>query len=196
MNLSCILAELEAFGCSNDLIESERSKKYLNITRDTGEFLSVLVKSTKSQNILEVGTSNGYSTIWLASALPENGLVTTIECSLQKISEAEVNFKNAQVSNKIHQIHGEAETSLAKLEAPFDFIFLDAERSLYMTMLVDIERLLKPGGLIVVDNAISHEHELSDFIEYFKQNAEYHCCLVPVGKGEFLAYKSEKFTSA
>jgi predicted O-methyltransferase YrrM len=190
MNLSNILTELEELGNSNDSIESERSKKYLNITRDTGEFLSVLVKSTKSQNILEIGTSNGYSTIWLASSLPENGLVTTIECSLQKFNEAQVNFEKAKLTNKINQIHDEAKSYLAQLNSKFDIIFLDADRSLYMSMVVEIEKLLKPGGLIVTDNAISHEHELIEFMEYFKRKSEYSCCLVSVGKGEFLAYKS------
>ena len=196
MNLSLILADLEELGHSNDSIEPERSKKYLNITRDTGEFLSVLVKSTRSQKILEVGTSNGYSTIWLASSLPENGLVTTIEYSLQKFNEAKINFENANLTSKIEQIHGEAKKSLIKLSGQFDIIFLDADRSLYMSMIIEIEKLLKPGGLIVTDNAISHEHELSEFMGYFKRKTEYSCCLVPVGKGEFLAYKSAKTKNA
>jgi len=196
MNLSYILTALEEFGQSNDSIESERSKKYLNITKDTGEFLSVLVKSTASQKILEVGTSNGYSTIWLASSLPENGVVTTIECSLKKFNEAKINFEKANLANKIQQIHGEAKTSLTKLIGQFDIIFLDADRSSYMSMIVEIEKLLKPGGLIVTDNAISHENELFEFMEYFKSKAGYSCCLVPVGKGEFLAYKSAEVKNA
>ncbi|HGE6115915.1 TPA: O-methyltransferase, partial [Vibrio cholerae] len=86
------MEDLEQFGIQNDLAQSDKSKKYLNITRDTGEFLSVLVKATGANRILEIGTSNGYSTIWLASALPDDGKVYTIEANPQKIEEASLNF--------------------------------------------------------------------------------------------------------
>ena len=88
MEFQRVMEDIELLGIQNDLAQSDRSKKYLNITRDTGEFLSVLVKATSSRRILEIGTSNGYSTIWLASALSDDGKVYTIEANSEKIAEA------------------------------------------------------------------------------------------------------------
>jgi predicted O-methyltransferase YrrM len=84
-----LLAELEQFGTTNDSATNERSRKMLNITRDTGEFLSVLVRATVARRVLEIGTSNGYSTLWLASAAQAiGGSVTTVELSDYKIGMA------------------------------------------------------------------------------------------------------------
>jgi predicted O-methyltransferase YrrM len=189
MDIEIFLEGLEKHGLENDSLDIEKSKKYLNITKDTGQFLSFLVKSSNSKNILEIGTSNGYSTIWLAKAIPEDGLVTTIELNPQKIKEAESNFRSTGLSKRINQIHGNAETVLDELSGEFDLIFLDSERSIYFSIKERIVDLLKKGGIIVVDNAISHRKEVEDFIQYFESRSEYTCCLVPVGKGEFLVYK-------
>ena len=93
--LEQLLAELEQFGSGNDSATTERSRKMLNITRDTCEFLSVLVRAIVARRILEIGTSNGYSTLWLASAAHAiGGAVTTIEFSDYKIALATKNFDN------------------------------------------------------------------------------------------------------
>jgi len=189
MDLDTILNDLEQKGIRNDKAESDRALKYLNITRDTGEFLRVLVLAARSSKILEIGTSNGYSTIWFASSIPPDGTVTTIECSERKIEEALSNFEKAGLADKIELLQGEAQAVIKDLSAPYDLIFLDADRSKYMDMVQDISRLLKSGGLIVCDNAISHESELAEFITYLKAQRHFATSLVPVGKGEFLAYK-------
>ena len=146
MDLDNILKELEQRGIRNDETQSDKDLKYLNITRDTGEFLRVLVLATRSSKILEVGTSNGYSTIWLASSLPPDGTVTTIEYSERKAEEALSNFERAGLANKISLLHGEAQAVLKDLSDQYDLIFLDADRSKYMDMIKDISRLLKIGG--------------------------------------------------
>lgn len=81
MDLTALLRELEQLGEENDATVEQKELKYLNITRDTGEFLAVLIKASVVRQALEIGTSNGYSTLWLASALPEDGHVTTLEVS-------------------------------------------------------------------------------------------------------------------
>src|ERR671914_3036762 len=91
--LEKLLVELEQFGMTNDGSTSERPRKMLNITRDTGEFLGVLVKATLARRMLEIGTSNGYSTLWLASAGRDiGGSVTTVEKHQYKIDLATANF--------------------------------------------------------------------------------------------------------
>ena len=97
--LEQLLAELEQFGIANDGATNERSRKMLNITRDTGEFLAVLVRATVARRVLEIGTSNGYSTLWLASAAQAiGGSVTTVEVSDYKITLATKNFCSFRIS--------------------------------------------------------------------------------------------------
>ncbi|WP_319522050.1 O-methyltransferase [uncultured Desulfosarcina sp.] len=191
MKFQKVLNELEQSGAQNDRIQTDKSKKYLNITRDTGEFFTVLVKATKAKNILELGTSNGYSTLWLASALPENGTVTTIERSEQKAKEAKANFERTNLLERIQLLIGNASDLLNDLKGEFDIIFLDADRSAYISFIPHILRLLKSGGIMICDNAFSHEEELKEFMEFFINRSEYTTCLVPVGKGEFIACKGK-----
>jgi predicted O-methyltransferase YrrM len=191
-SLSELLTELEGYGKANDRAVSERSRRMLNITHDTGEFLSVLVRAMPAQRVLEIGTSNGYSTLWLAGAVRAvGGNVTTVESSAFKIDLAAKNFARSGLALLIAQVHEDAGRLLARTEeAAFDLVFLDAERGEYPGWWPDIKRLLRPGGLLVVDNAVSHAGELAGFIDLVRADAEFTTCLVPVGNGEFLAVRS------
>ena len=164
----------------------------LNITRDTGQFLSVLVHATASKQILEVGTSNGYSTLWLAEAVSVNGgRVTTLEKYEYKIALAAKNFNRSGLSHVIAQVQCDAGEFLANLEeSSFDLIFLDSERSEYSGWWPHLRRALRNQGLLVVDNATSHPADVSSFIELVSSEKEFRTVTVPVGNGEFLAVKS------
>src|SRR5512136_3079685 len=95
-SLQVLLSELERFGEANDRVTAERPRRMLNITRDTGEFLSVLVRATSARRVMEIGTSNGYSTLWLASAArATGGVVTTVELSEYKVGLARRNFERS-----------------------------------------------------------------------------------------------------
>lgn len=187
--LSSLLNDLETKGIENDLHAIERKRKYLNITRDTGEFLAVMVKSIFAKQILEIGTSNGYSTIWLASALQSGGKVTTIESNPEKIEEARTNFAKANISSLVTILEGDAVRLIDDIADKFDMVFLDAERSIYPKIVNGIVRLTRSGGIIIFDNAISHRIELEPIVAYFSQRELYTTCLVPVGKGEFVIHK-------
>ena len=191
-NLHNLLKELEVFAKENDSSVTERELRMRNITRDTGEFLAVLVHATKARQILEVGTSNGYSTLWLADAVSAlGGKVTTIELSDFKVESAARNFARSGLASLISQIHAEAGITLSTLaDKAYDLIFLDSEKPLYPRWWADIKRVLKPGGLLIVDNAISHSEQLTDFFPLVQSDDDFVSCLVPVGKGEFLATKS------
>jgi len=190
MLLSELLSELESAGIENDSAVSDRSQKQLNITKDTGEFLSVLVKASGSKKVLEVGTSNGYSTLWLADAIPDTGKVVTLEIQQHKVDQAKQNFDRSGLANKIELVKADAIGYFSKSVEKFDFIFLDAERTEYMNFADTLVKSLEPGGLLVCDNAISHAAEIGEFIEYIKNCGQFSCSLVPVGKGEFIAYKN------
>jgi len=192
--LENLLAELEQFGKENDGSTTERPRKMLNITRDTGEFLAVLVRGTLARRVLEIGTSNGYSTLWLAEAAQAiGGSVTTVEKSPYKIDLSAANFARSGLATYILQVHDDAGRLLEReADGAYDFIFLDSERPEYPGWWPNLRRVLRPGGLLVVDNATSHPIEIAPFIALVKADAKFTTSLVPVGNGEFLAVRASE----
>ncbi len=186
------LKELERQGVVNDAAQTDRQAKMLNITEDTGRFLAILVQSTQAKAILEIGTSNGYSTIWLAEAAQvTGGHVTTVELLAAKVEMARSNIAQAGLAAYVTIHTMDAAAYLAATDsAVSQFIFLDAKRSEYCSLWEDISRILKPGGLLVVDNAVSHRQELSQFQAMIEANPQYQTVLVPVGKGELVVFKN------
>jgi len=189
--LTTLLAELAAFGATHDSDAANRATRMLNITPDTGDFLAVLVKATGARRILEIGTSNGYSTLWLADAAGSGGAVTTIERAPSKIALARANFARAGLAERIDQREGDAGDILRALDdGAYDLLFLDSLRAAYLAWWPDLKRVLRPGGLLVVDNATSHPQDMADFTAAVRADGSFTTSLVPVGKGEFLAVKA------
>ncbi len=190
-SLKTLLTELEKFGLENDARTTDRSNKMLNITRDTGEFLRLLIRALKAKRVLEVGTSNGYSTLWLAEAVqPLGGRIVTLEIAARKIDMARANVARSGMGEWVDLYSGDAGEFIKRQDAAsFDFIFLDSNRESYVGWWPDLERILVPGGLLVADNAISHAHELSAFCHLVQATGGYLTSLVPVGKGEFMVLK-------
>jgi predicted O-methyltransferase YrrM len=191
-SLAALKDELECFGVANDSATTERARRMLNITRDTGEFLSVLVSATAARRVLEIGTSNGYSTLWLADAANGiGGSVTTVEFAEYKIRLASANFARSGLSQFINLVHEDAGRFLQRSDASaYDFIFLDSEREEYSGWWPHLRRVLRPGGLLIVDNATSHVKQLAPFIALVTADPEFATCQVPVGNGEFLSVKT------
>ena len=191
-SLDSLLAELEVFGAANDQAHQDRPRRMLNITRDTGELLAVLVRTMGARRVLEIGTSNGYSTLWLASAAKAvGGRVTTVELSAFKAELAATNFARAGLVPFIEQLRDNAGAVLARQgPATVDLLFLDSERPEYPGWWPDLRRVLRPGGLLVVDNATSHADQLTSFIALVEADPEFTTCLVPVGNGEFMATRN------
>jgi predicted O-methyltransferase YrrM len=189
--LEALKAELERFGQETDSGTTERSRRMLNITRETGEFLSVLVRATAARRILEIGTSNGYSTLWLAEAAQAtDGTVSTVEVSEYKSGLAAANFARSGLGARIELVRDDAGRILRGSEdGRFDFVFLDSERSEYPGWWVHLRRVLRAGGLLVVDNAISHAEQMAPLVALVQADADFVTSLVPVGNGEFLAVK-------
>lgn len=152
-----LLKQLEEFGKKNYMF---------NISRKTGEFLNHLIKTNKPKNILEIGTSNGYSTIWLAIAAKEiNAKITTIEQNQEKIKLAQKNFQKAGLTNIII-IHGNALEEIKKLKQKFDFVFIDAIKKEYFDYLLLLLPKLKKGSIITAHNVISHKEKLKTYLEF------------------------------
>ena len=191
-SLDALKAELERFGESNDAATNDRPRRMLNITRDTGEFLAVLVRAAAARRVLEIGTSNGYSTLWLAGAVREiGGSVTTVECAEYKIGLASATFARSGLSPFITLVHDEAGRFLQRSDqGAYDLIFLDAERQEYPGWWPELRRVLRQGGLLIVDNAMSHVEEMAPFAALIRADSHFETCVVPVGNGELLSVKT------
>lgn len=192
MQLSELKNELARFGAENDAHETERARRMLNITPDTGEFLSVLVRFGNARRVLEIGTSNGYSTLWIAEAAAAiDGHVTTLEYAADKVAMARDAFARSGLADRITLVHGDAGQWLAQAaDASIDLLFLDSDREQYAGWWPQLRRVLRPGGLLVVDNATSHAAQMEPLRALLDADQDFGTSLVPVGNGELLAVRN------
>ena len=184
-------AELAALGPAHDAAEPDRHRRLLNITPDTGPLLALLVRATRARRILELGTSNGYSTLWLAEAARDTGgRVSTVEWRDDKTALARDTFRRAGVDDVVALHVADAGAVLgAAADGAYEFVFLDADRERYVAWWPDLARVLTPGGLLVLDNATSHAAELAAFTAAVAGAPAFTTALVPVGNGELLIHK-------
>src|SRR6266516_231549 len=154
--LRAFLANLYEFGRQHDATHTAHSERMLNITPDTGELLRMLVIAGNHRRVLELGTSNGYSTLWIAGACRQiDGQVVTVDKNPVKYELAKKNFRQAELEPWIDARLENVGDALASL-ADFDLVFLDTERSEYVGWWPALKKSVRPGGLLVVDNATSH----------------------------------------
>jgi len=134
----------------------ENTLPAIAVTAAQGKFLHLLARSIGAKRILEVGTLGGYSTIWLARALPEDGKLVTCELQQKHADVARKNLDRAGVSSKVEIIVGSATETLPKLtpSEPFDFAFIDADKENNAAYFIEARRLVKKGGVIIVDNVV------------------------------------------
>jgi len=135
---------------------TEQGLPNIGVSEAQGKYLSLLAKSIGAKRILEVGTLGGYSTIWLARALPADGKLVTLELSSHHAKTALDNVKMAGVDTQVTIIIGPAAESLAQLgpEDPFDLVFIDADKPSNVIYFREAKRLLRKGGVIIVDNVV------------------------------------------
>ncbi|MBN1329388.1 MAG: O-methyltransferase [Candidatus Heimdallarchaeota archaeon] len=185
-----LLIELEKIDTEERQKGLPVSVRMRNITPDVGLFLNMMVKTSKSKTILEIGTSNAYSTIWLGLAAKDNnGKIITLELDPRKISLARENLTKAGLIDIVQIIEGDAKESIKSLNIEFDFVFLDAEKEDYIDYFNLVFPKIKPGGIIIADNVVSHSEELKDYLEHVRSNPNTQSILIPVGRGEELTIK-------
>jgi predicted O-methyltransferase YrrM len=184
------LDELYAHGREHDAARADRLERLRNVEPETAELLGVLVRALGARRVLEIGTSNGYSTIWLADAAQATGgAVLSFEIEAERTEQARANLAQAGVEAELRtQDAGEALRGFA--DESWELIFLDAERPAYVGYWPDLLRVLVPRGLLVVDNALSHAKELVDFSELVYGADGVTSTLLTVGAGVLLIVKS------
>jgi predicted O-methyltransferase YrrM len=179
-----LLAELEEQGRANDSRETDRSRKFLNLEPDTAQIVSMLARGSRATRVLEIGTSNGYSTIWLAvSVAPAGGRVTSIDRSAEKQKMARENLAKAGLLDSVELLCGDATEILAALAGPFDFVFFDADRVTAHKQLALLLPKLAPPAFLLADNALSHPAEIADYLAAIRNLRDIQHALIPVGKG-------------
>ena len=185
------LAELYEIGRQHDAHEQERSKKMLNLEPDTARFLYILLRSSRRTRILEIGTSNGYSTIWLAwAASATGGHVISIDRDAHKQVLAEANLLRAELREVVDLVCGDATQVVADLPGPFDCVFFDADRYSAPAQLNLLLPKLTPGALLLADNALSHPGEIAAYLQALESLPDIDRVVLPIGKGLSLAYLS------
>jgi predicted O-methyltransferase YrrM len=124
------------------------------IDAEVGALLRVLALAAGATRILEIGAAIGYSGLWLAGALPDGGTLFTIEMDAGRARDAREHFARGGVADKVTVLVGDAQRMLAKVAGPFDVIFQDGDKLLYVPLLDRLVDLLRPGGLLLTDNVL------------------------------------------
>jgi len=183
--------DLYARSREHDAALSDRLERFRNVEPSTAELLGVLIRATGGRRILELGTSNGYSTIWLADAAESTGgSVVSVDIDPSRIELAGENLRVAGLEALVElRTEDAAETLVSSDDAEWEFVFLDAERPAYPSYLRDLVRTLARRGLLAIDNVESHAHELADFTSLIEAEPVLTQTVVPVGAGLRLAVR-------
>ncbi len=169
----------------HDAQQSDRLSRYRNIEAESAKLLAMLIRCQQSKRILEIGTSTGYSTLWLAEAAQAvDGKIQTVEIDPLRSAQAKKYAEEFELEQQIDFWVGDAADFLAQASEPFDFILLDAERIHYVNYWADLKRLLQnAGSTLIIDNVISHAAEVKTFLELIKNDEHYMSTTLPIGAG-------------
>ncbi len=132
---------------------------------ETGRLLQVLVAAMGARRVLEIGTAIGYSTVWMARALPADGLLISFERQSDRAARARANFERAGVADRANVMIGDAARLVWKVSGPFDLVFQDGDKMQYEPLLDRLLDLLRPGGLLVADNALWRGEVIPGYVQ-------------------------------
>jgi len=200
-SISKVLDELE----KQSILEKSRKvdvspdDRMLAITKETGELLNMILRLKNAKNMLEIGMSTGYSTIWCAESISEqSGKIITIEQNPSKIKRAKENFQKAGVADTIIIMDGLAMQILSELSMEqkykefFDFVLIDADKENVKEYFDLIFPMVSVGGIIVTDNMYypeKYREEMKKFSDYLKNNPKLRTITSPIGNGEEITIK-------
>jgi caffeoyl-CoA O-methyltransferase len=179
-----VLARLEAEDAAEREAGLPAAQRSRQVEPTTGRFLFALAASQAGSEVLEIGGSRGYSTIWLAAgARVHGGRVVSLELDPAKCAAWRANIADAGLEEWAELVEGDARATLAATEDVFDLVFLDAEKDDYETLFELARPLLEPGGLVVADNVVSHSETLGAYSAARQADPSASSVTVPLDRG-------------
>ena len=180
---------LEKRDAEDRLDSTPRMQRLRQIPPETGRFLSIMAANAPIGDFIEIGTSAGYSTMWIALASIEKGnRIRTYEILKDKLELARQTFRESNLNKYVELIEGDARDYL-KEEKNVSFCFLDAEKEVYDECYDLIIPILVKGGILIADNAINHYETLKPMIDKALSDKRVDALIVPIGKGELVCRK-------
>jgi len=190
-----LLGELYADGAAFDAAEPDRRRRRRNLEPDAAELLAMVLRIAGGGDVVEIGTSNGYSAIWLADAVRDVG-GSVVSVDVEASADAGPNVERAGLSELVtFEIANGGAFLAVRPAASVDLLFLDAERVEYPGWWPHPKRVLRPGGVLAVDNVLSHPDEVAGFLALLDADPEFVGTTVGVGKGLHLAWRRSAGTT-
>jgi caffeoyl-CoA O-methyltransferase len=156
-----------------DDMDKNQRRGMMNVPTDDGRLLRALVETTGAKHVVEIGTSNGYSGLWMCVGLrATGGKLTTHEIDAERAALARENFKRAGVDSIVTLVEGDAHNEVAKIKDPIDIVFLDADKEGYADYLKKLLPLVRPGGLIMAHNTSSQGGSMQEFLKAATTNPD------------------------
>lgn len=188
-NVRAALDEFYGRNKAHDDALTDRLLRWRNLEPDSARLVYLLLHLQQPLDVLEIGTSNGYAAGWIAEAGQELGFAfSTVEIDPDRAADAQEFLRSLGVGDLVAiHVRDAAEYLRTTASESVDFLLLDAERPQYASYWPDVDRILRAGGLLVVDNVISHQDQVAEFLRLV--SAEYETTVVPTGAGVCLALK-------
>ena len=189
--LRTLLDGLYADGTLHDEAQPDRLRRRRNLEPGSAELLTLVLRVAGARDVVEIGTSNGYSAIWLADAVRDTGGTggSVLTVDVEEWPDAAGNLASAGVEAVVERRMGDGGEVLAGLpDASVDLLFLDAERVEYPNWWPHPVRVLRPGAVLAVDNVLSHPDEVAPFLTLVNGHGGFESTTATVGKGLYLAW--------
>jgi predicted O-methyltransferase YrrM len=188
-DLRALLGELYSAGQAHDADQPDRLLRLRNLEPPTATLLTLLTRLIDAQYVAEIGSGNGYSTIWLADAVADTG-GRIVSVDVGPTEAARTNLERAGLADRVRLESLDGGKFLEELaDNSVDLLFMDAERVEYTSWWPHPARVVRPGGLLAVDNVLSHPDETAPFLALIAADRRFEAATIPVGKGLHLAWR-------
>ena len=166
------IQEMRILNVLEEMLDDQYSAM-LSIPPEDGRVLRLLAEATGARHVVEIGTSNGYASLWFCLALrTTGGKLTTFEIDARRASLARENFKRAGVDKLVTIVEGDAHEKVTMLKEPIDIVFIDADKDGYLDYFQKLLPLVRPGGLILAHNTTDVGYRMQDYLEAITKNPE------------------------